>query len=124
MKLLPSELESKFVIPALRRKISEELYQMGLNQTEISHYLCLTQAAISKYLKSSRGTSLNLSEEDLDCKVKSAAKRIVKEKDPQRASIELMRITKFIRDEGILCQIHRKKDDVPDDCDLCSRINC
>lgn len=54
--LLPSEIESKLLIPAVRAILSKELViEKGLKEEEVARLLGITQAAVSNYLRGTRG---------------------------------------------------------------------
>jgi uncharacterized protein len=53
--LLPSEIESKSLIPAVRAILSKELIEKGLKEEEVARMLGITQAAVSNYLRGTRG---------------------------------------------------------------------
>jgi predicted transcriptional regulator len=54
--LLPSEIESKLLIPAVRSILSKELViEKGLKEEEVARMLGITQAAVSNYLRGTRG---------------------------------------------------------------------
>lgn len=54
--LLPSEIESKLLIPAIRAILSKELViEKGLKEEEVARLLGITQAAVSNYLRGTRG---------------------------------------------------------------------
>jgi len=54
--LLPSEIESKLLIPAVRAILSKELViEKGLKEEEVARMLGITQAAVSNYLRGTRG---------------------------------------------------------------------
>jgi predicted transcriptional regulator len=54
--LLPSEIESKLLIPAVRAILSKELViEKGLKEEEVAKLLGITQAAVSNYLRGTRG---------------------------------------------------------------------
>jgi predicted transcriptional regulator len=53
--LLPSEIESKLLIPAVRAILSKELIEKGLKEEEVARMLGITQAAVSNYLRGTRG---------------------------------------------------------------------
>ena len=54
--LLPAEIESKTLIPALRAILSKKLAQEhDIREDEISKMLGVTQAAISNYIRGTRG---------------------------------------------------------------------
>ncbi|MDI3502895.1 MAG: uncharacterized protein PWR13_466 [Archaeoglobi archaeon] len=86
-----------YIIPALRRELTVELYNSGLTQKEISEYMGITQAAVSQYLKSKRGATVNLSDE-IKNEIKELAERI---KRGERVSLEseVCRLCKKIRND-------------------------
>jgi predicted transcriptional regulator len=54
--LLPSEIESKLLIPAVRAILSKEMViEKGLKEEEVARMLGITQAAVSNYLRGTRG---------------------------------------------------------------------
>ena len=56
LMLLPAEIESKTLIPALRAILAKKLAeQHNIREDEISKMLGVTQAAISNYIRGTRG---------------------------------------------------------------------
>jgi predicted transcriptional regulator len=54
--LLPAEIESKSLIPALRAILAKKLAEdHGIREDEISKMLGVTQAAVSNYIRGTRG---------------------------------------------------------------------
>jgi predicted transcriptional regulator len=54
--LLPAEIESKSLIPALRAILAKKLAEdHGVREDEISKMLGVTQAAVSNYIRGTRG---------------------------------------------------------------------
>ena len=53
--LLPAEIESKTLIPALRAILAKKLSENKIREDEISKMLGVTQAAISNYIRGTRG---------------------------------------------------------------------
>ena len=53
--LLPAEIESKTLIPALRAILAKKLADHNIREDEISKMLGVTQAAISNYIRGTRG---------------------------------------------------------------------
>jgi len=54
--LLQSEIESKLLIPAVRAILSKEMViEKGLKEEEVARMLGITQAAVSNYLRGTRG---------------------------------------------------------------------
>ncbi|MFB3114017.1 MAG: transcriptional regulator, partial [Nitrosopumilaceae archaeon] len=56
MLLLPAEIESKTLIPALRAILAKKLaVDHKIREDEISKMLGVTQAAVSNYIRGTRG---------------------------------------------------------------------
>lgn len=54
--LLPAEIESKTLIPALRAILAKKLAEVhNIREDEISKMLGVTQAAVSNYIRGTRG---------------------------------------------------------------------
>ena len=54
--LLPAEIESKTMIPALRAILAKKLAEIHkIREDEISKMLGVTQAAVSNYIRGTRG---------------------------------------------------------------------
>lgn len=54
--LLPAEIETKTLIPALRAMLAKRLIEEhGIREEEVSKLLGVTQAAISNYIRGTRG---------------------------------------------------------------------
>ena len=53
--LLPAEIESKTLIPALRAILAKKLSENNIREDEISKMLGVTQAAVSNYIRGTRG---------------------------------------------------------------------
>jgi uncharacterized protein len=59
--IIPCEVASKSVIPALRAMIARELIEdYGMKQAIVAEKLGVTQAAVSKYLHQVRGEAVEL----------------------------------------------------------------
>ncbi len=112
MKLMPQEIEVRYILPALRRELALALSK-DLKQKEIASILNITPAAVSQYLKEKRGqTKLNLKKE-----IEISKNRIIKNRFT--AQPELLRLTKIIKETHTICDIHREYDCIPENCNLC-----
>ena len=115
MRLLPQEIEVRYIIPSLRKGLSKELQNQGHKQKDIAILLELTPAAVSQYLKDKRGTlDFNTS---VQKEIRLSSKKIIK--DPEKLKEEMYKLTDVIKKSGAICQIHRKYDKVPVHCELC-----
>jgi len=115
--MLPQEIELYYLIPSLRKQLAVALINKGLKQKEVARLLCITNAAISQYLKGKRGKRF-------DAKVKSIAKEIEKSAEiirknkikqkKQQVAKELLRLVRIAKEKKINCEI----------CKTYNRINC
>ena len=56
MKLMPQEIEVRYILPSLRKELAIQMNKKGLKQRKIANLLGLTPAAISQYIKEKRGS--------------------------------------------------------------------
>jgi len=113
---LPQEIELWYVIPALRRELCKALKQKNLSQNKISKLLGITPAAISQYLNSKRGHKINFPVH-IKREIKKSAENIIN--GQSEAFREIHFLCELIKQERILCAIHRAHGHVMDNCDLC-----
>ncbi len=57
MKLMPQEIEVRYILPAIRKQLTIALAKDGLKQNQIARLLNITPAAVSQYIKEKRGTT-------------------------------------------------------------------
>jgi len=117
MKSMPQEIEVWYLIPALRRELTEIfISDFGMNQREISKILEITESAVSQYLNSKRGSELKFNEKELS-EIKKTAQDII---DNGNANEELYKVCVKLRACDSLCELHKRHDcSISDDCDLC-----
>ena len=115
---MPQEIEVWYVLPAIRRELAITLIkEQKLNQKEVASLLGVTEAAVSQYIKSKRGSEVEFSSEAMK-KVKEAAKKIVKDHSVLRN--EIYELTSMVKVTKVLCDLHHRYDkDVPKACDIC-----
>ncbi|MDR2623617.1 MAG: transcriptional regulator [Methanobrevibacter sp.] len=116
----PCELVVWYVIPTARSILSKELFNLGMKQKEISDLLDITQPAVSQYLSDKRGGR----EIELTDEIKKMIEELAFKLSEGLASkkdiiAEICEICRKARTEDILCQLHRSKDEIPDDCNQC-----
>ena len=111
--LLPAEIESKTLIPALRAILSKNLAEKHqIREDEISKMLGVTQAAISNYIRGTRG--------DPELIKKLAAEKQVSEMIDEIASdlssdmayspsslSKFIGLCNYIKTSLLICDIHR-----------------
>ena len=117
MKIMPQEMEVWYLIPALRRELTEIfISDFNLSQREVSKILGITESAISQYLKSKRGNELKFNREEID-EIKKTAQDII---ENGNANENLYKVCVKLRACDSLCKLHRKHDcSIAGDCDLC-----
>ncbi|MDR1819509.1 MAG: transcriptional regulator [Methanobrevibacter sp.] len=116
----PCELVVWYVIPTARSILAKELFNLGMKQKEISNLLDITQPAVSQYLSDKRGGR----EIELTDEIKKMIKELAFNLSEGLASkidivAEICEICRRARTEDILCQLHKSKDKIPDDCTQC-----
>lgn len=130
--LMPQEIEVWYVIPALRREITNAMIRRGLQQKIIAQVLGVTEPAITQYKlyrsKRSRGDRFEISSAFLP-EVEKATEQILEayeRKLPASVIYEMMtkqinHLIRVLRDTGALCEFHRRQcTGIPADCQACS----
>ena len=147
--MMPQEVEVWYVLPAIRRELAKvmktktvtrvsddnEKVEHKITQKEIARMLGVTEPAITQYLlkkkgQRSRGDQVALLGEILKEIDKSADKMILEYEKARINQVEdifetmtreINRIIRFMRDAGVMCDIHREFcAHVKDHCDACS----
>ncbi len=110
--IIPCEVASKSVIPALRAMIARELMEdYGMKQELVAERLGVTQAAVSKYRHQVRGEAVDLEAAD---EVRQISRDIASTLVGNPSQIDVSR--KFcqactdIRALGLMCETCRKVD--------------
>ena len=117
MDLLPQELETWYILPALRKEFTELLsVQYKMKQKDIAKILGVTEAAISQYKKNKRGKEVKFCNE-MKKKISESADAVTK--DNSSFNKELQKLFRYMRDEGHICGIHRQLELIPAKCDVC-----
>jgi len=124
--ILPEELASKSVIPAIRALVVKRLVEEhGMTQQEAAKLLGVTQPAVSKYLHEKRGAAIKLSGiKEVDEAAEEIAELVSSHKVPQ---IEVMsRIEAacdYVRRNRYMCDLHKKLEPTMDvnSCHICEQ---
>lgn len=146
--MMPQEVEVWYVLPALRREMAKVMKtktvprvgedgkkkEHKITQKEISKMLGVTEPAITQYLlkkkgRRSRGDQVLIPERFLheleksaDTMIEQYEKRGANEDMFEVMTSEVNRLIKMIRDDGAMCDIHRKfSAHVKDKCSACDR---
>jgi predicted transcriptional regulator len=147
--MMPQEVEVWYVLPAIRRELAKvmktrviqrvnedgEKVDHKITQKEIARMLGVTEPAITQYLlkkkgRRSRGDQVVIPDKILK-EIEKSADEMIAEFEKARVNedeeifevmtSEINRIIKVMRDEKVMCDIHREFcAHVQDDCDACS----
>ncbi|MBC8157193.1 helix-turn-helix domain-containing protein [Armatimonadetes bacterium] len=110
--LLPSEIESKLLIPAIRAILSKELViEKGLKEEEAARMLGITQAAVSNYLRGTRGDNELISKLMSLSEIMSMIKEISNDLSTNRAYTaktlsKFIGLCNYMRYSLIICDAH------------------
>ncbi len=145
---MPQEVEVWYVLPAIRRELAKamktkvvprlneegKMVDHKITQKEIARMLGVTEPAITQYLlkkkgQRSRGDQVSLPERVVK-EIDKAADAMIAEYEKTRSNededifeamtSEINRIIKFMRDLGVMCDIHREFcAHVNDPCEAC-----
>ncbi|OLS30673.1 MAG: hypothetical protein ThorAB25_08490 [Candidatus Thorarchaeota archaeon AB_25] len=146
---MPQEVEVWYVLPAIRRELAKvmktkvahrknedgDMVDHKITQKEIARMLGVTEPAITQYLLKKRGRRSRGDQVDIPSPIlkeidKSADIMISEYEKARKSGIEdifesmtreINRIIRVMRDEGVMCDIHREFcAHVNDTCDACS----
>lgn len=110
--LLPSEIESKLLIPAIRAILSKELViEKGLKEEEVARMLGITQAAVSNYLRGTRGDNELISKLMSLSEIMNMIKEISNDLSTNRAYTaktlsKFIGLCNYMRYSLIICDAH------------------
>ena len=115
---MPQEIEVWYLLPSVRKELARcFVNDFKLKQKEAADLLGITEAAVSQYLKSKRGTEIKFSKVE-KAKIKKAAHSILA--DRQNVMEYLYSLCSEFRGAPSLCRIHKKYDkNLPKDCKIC-----
>ena len=111
---LPQEIEVWYIIPAIRREIAKALLKKGMKQKYIAKMLGVTDAAISQYFSSKRGSEVKFNQR-INKEIATSVEAMVK---GGNALAEIQRICKLCKKDKICCYVH-KHHGAPDGCSVC-----
>jgi predicted transcriptional regulator len=128
--LLPSEIESKLLIPAVRAILSKEMViEKGLKEEEVARLLGITQAAVSNYLRGTRGDNILISKLMSLSEVMSMIKEIGDDLSTNRAYTaktlsKFIALSNYMRYSLIICDAHHSLERNIDEkvCEQCKVI--
>jgi predicted transcriptional regulator len=128
--LLPAEIESKTLIPALRAILAKKLAaNHDIREDEISRMLGVTQAAVSNYIRGIRGNpeliEKLLAEEQVVKMIADITDRLAAEKDYTAATLsKFIGLCNYIKTSLLICDIHHNLESNIDDkvCKECENM--
>ena len=124
--LLPSEIEARYTIPALRATAAHKLVtEHRMKQQEVGQLLGVTQAAVSNYIRGARSTRLGWEEDE---QLRKVADDLVSNLVVSRNQVETMvafnETCRKIRYTRLLCDVHSplEPDFSVERCDTCESL--
>jgi predicted transcriptional regulator len=114
----PQEIEVWYIIPAIRREMASIMKERGLKNKEVAKALDVSDAAVSQYGKSKRGCEV-IFPKDVKERIELASERVIK--DPSKLVGETQAVCELVKDEGILCKVHRRVCKDLEECSICIR---
>jgi len=109
------EVEVFYILPAIRSRIAAEMKKAGMMQSEIARLLCVQESTISQYLSSKRAADVKFNER-INKEIASSAKRI---KNKESLMQEIRKILGLVRDDKVICRVHRTVAELPEGCKVC-----
>ena len=128
--LLPAEIESKSLIPALRAILAKDLaHKHNIREDEISKMLCVRQAAVSNYIRGIRGypklIEKLLSEKQVASMITEISDNLASDKAYTPSSLsKFIGLCNFIKSSLLICDIHHNLESNIDDkvCKECENM--
>jgi predicted transcriptional regulator len=119
----PCEIVVWYVIPSIRSELAKELLNLGMKQKEISELLDITQPAVSQYISDKRGHGIKFTD-DIQMLIRQFA---IDLKDGQLKQSDIISricdLCRKIKTEDVVCQLHKEKDNISDNCNACMGSN-
>jgi len=110
--LLPAEIESKTLIPALRAILAKKLAEdHNVREEEISKMLGVTQAAISNYIRGTRGDpaliAKLLSDKQVSTLIEELTENLSSDMAYTPSSLsKFIGLCNYIKSSLLICEIH------------------
>jgi len=111
--MISQEIETYYLIPAIRREIVKKMVEKGLSQREVAEKMKLTKSAVSQYISGKRGKKFSLD----DGLVDNSAERIINGEHYLKVIQDLL--SELKKDKKI-CLIYAKNNIRPEDCEVCN----
>ncbi len=122
MRVNVLEVASRYLYPALKRRLAEKLAERGYTQTSIARLLGANQSTISRYLRADRALAeLHPAlEKEIDVIVEAVAGGV----KPDAVQACLINLTILALNRRYACTLHARIDPSvdPSTCNLCPRL--
>jgi predicted transcriptional regulator len=124
--ILPEELASKSVIPAIRALIVKRLIEdHDMTQEEAAKLLGVTQPAVSKYLHEKRGAAIKLTGiREVEKATNEIAEMVSSRKaKPIEVMSKIESACEYVRKNRYMCDLHKKLEPTMDvnSCHVCEQ---
>jgi predicted transcriptional regulator len=124
MLILPCEVASRSVVPAVKALMAKELVENhGLNQDQVAEILGISQSAVSKYTTQVRGCAVRIDDiDDVDSMVREMVSLLMTR---QYQRMDLLRsfcqVCMVIRRTGVMCELCQRTESQiePERCGFC-----
>src|SRR6476660_10579762 len=127
--LLPSEIESKSLIPAVRAILAKMLVkEKGLKEEEVAKLLGITQAAVSNYIRGTRGDVELISKlgsvQDITKMIDDISCDLAEDKAYTPSTMaKFIELCNYMRYTLIICDVHRNMEANIDE-HICEQCKC
>ena len=112
----PQEIEVWYVLPSLKKEIVFSLLDKGISQKNVADLLGITPASVSQYKKNKRAKNVKFNEK-IKKRICVAAENITD--NNSCFTKELQELCKLVKEEGLLCKLHKKYCGVCSNCKVC-----